>query len=237
MIRSLSLLICIAAAPAINAWSLADRILGRAPPPRVFRRWSHHTTITGSMRPSYYSTERMMSFAAEESFSSVGDIEELKRNAAGGVGGDTDDTMDLVATIVKAADGRKADNIVALYVAPVTTMTRYMIFVTGNSRPQNQAIANAVKNDVEDAFQMRPGATGVPEGSADSGWMLLDYGGVMLHIMTQKSRLYYNIEGQWKEKGGKVVDISEYLIPNGPIGDGMVSSGSQQAEEQDPFWS
>ena len=37
---------------------------------------------------------------------------------------------------------------------------------------------------------------GVPEGSADSGWILLDYGEVMVHIMTPKSRLFYDIEGQ-----------------------------------------
>jgi ribosome-associated protein len=151
-----------------------------------------------------------------------------------------DDSLALVETIVKAADGRKADDIVALNVAGITTMTRYLVIVSGNSRPQNQAIANAVRIQVEEVFDgMRPGATGVPEGSADSGWMVLDYGSVMLHIMTPKSRLYYNVQGQWTAKGGVPVDVSGYLVPNAPPAAAVTDNAADNAAsaEQDPFWS
>eukprot|EP00978_Attheya_sp_CCMP212_P040928 scaffold228744_cov31-Attheya_sp.AAC.1 len=57
---------------------------------------------------------------------------------------------------------------------------------------------------------------GVPEGLADSGWILLDYGDIMVHIMTPKSRIFYDMEGQWREKGGEPMDLQHLLVPNAP---------------------
>lgn len=159
--------------------------------------------------------------------------------------GDKDDTaldaddMNFVTTVVQAADGRKADDIKVLFVGQVSTLTSVLIVLSGNSRPQNQAICAAITDDVEEKYDIRPGGQGVPEGRAESGWMVLDYGSVMVHIMTPKSRLFYNVEGQWKDKGGTEIDMSHVLIPNSIAdednaalqGDGFV------AQEDDPFWS
>jgi ribosome-associated protein len=147
-----------------------------------------------------------------------------------------EDLMSFVKCIVKAADGRKADEIVALEVGHVSTLASVLVVLSGNSRPQNQAIAAAITKDVQAEYGMRPGGTGVPEGNAESGWMLLDYGSVMVHIMTPKSRLYYNVEGQWRGKGGRDLDVSDVLIPN------KMEVQEQQSEdfvaqEDDPFWS
>lgn len=142
-----------------------------------------------------------------------------------------DEVADLVRCAVRAADGRKAENIVAFRVSSVSTLTTFVVvssldlfyqicqvdlstqylvrilnvlsnkqILSGNSRPQNQAIAAAIKADVKEEYDLLPGSTGVPEGNADSGWIVLDYGGVMVHVMTPKSRLYYNVEGQWQDK-------------------------------------
>lgn len=149
--------------------------------------------------------------------------------------------LGLVQCIVMAADGRKADNVVALNVRRVSTMCNYLIILTGNSRPQNQAIASAICDDMKELYGMSTLGNGVPEGSAESGWILLDYGSIMVHIMTPKSRLYYNVEGQWKDKGGIYVDLSNMLIPNkieqrNDDEDEEVSSGDDEIES-DPFWS
>jgi len=147
-----------------------------------------------------------------------------------------DELADLVRCIVRAADGRKADNIVALRVSSVSTLTTFVVISSGNSRPQNQAIAAAIKDDVSSEFDLLPGSTGVPEGSAESGWMVLDYGGVICHVMTPKSRLYYNIEGQWEDKGGEQMDLSGVIIPN-TIDQRSEGSLTEGVEEDDPFWS
>ena len=116
--------------------------------------------------------------------------------------------LELVRTIVKAGDGRKAEDIVGLQVAQVSTLTSFMVFLSGNSRPQNQAIAAAIADDVEEKF----GLVRNPQGTADSGWMVLDYGSVMVHIMTPKSRLFYNVEGQVRFIGDSLVSHSPALL-------------------------
>lgn len=157
----------------------------------------------------------------------------------------------LVETIVRAADGRKAEDIRALRVSKLTATTSFLIVVSGNSRPQNQALAAAVKDAVEEYDDRRScRGNGVAEGTADSGWILLDYGDVMVHVMTPKSRLFYDIEGKWSD--GEDMDLTEWLVPNssvmameeeeknnsdsdsgGPIGGGMANLD----KEEDPFWS
>lgn len=148
-----------------------------------------------------------------------------------------DPSADLVRCIVKAADGRKAENIIALRVSPVSTLTSFLVILSGNSRPQNQAIAASIRNDVEEEYDQRPMGNGVPEGSAESGWMLLDYGDVIVHVMTPKSRLYYNVEGQWREKGGVEMDLSDIVIPNTVEAASIGGTMDIAEEEDDPFWS
>ena len=151
-----------------------------------------------------------------------------------------DDLRDLVHCIVRAADGRKAEQIVALQVHHISTLASVLVILSGNSRPQNQAIAAAITKAVaEQCHGQRPGGNGVPEGSAESGWMLLDYGSVMVHIMTPKSRLFYNVEGQWKDKGGIYWDLNDILVPNkveAPQQE-LDNNRSYVAKEEDPFWS
>ena len=172
----------------------------------------------------------MLNFIEEPMDSTVGD-------GPAEVPPENDELADLVRCVVRAADGRKAENIVAIRVSDVSTVTSFVVVVSGNSRPQNQAIAAVVKSDVDEQFDLLPGATGVPEGTADSGWIVLDYGSVMVHVMTPKSRLYYNVEGQWSEKGGEYMDLSDVLIPNTATSSSIEKEALDVPEEEDPFWS
>lgn len=125
----------------------------------------------------------------------------------------SDPLVPLVHTIVKAADMRKASDIVAMRVTSCTSLTNFVVIISGTSRPQNQAIANAVSRDVEDSHDGRRClGNGIPEGSADSGWILLDYGEVMVHVMTPKSRLFYDMDGVWRGRGGECLDLSDVLV-------------------------
>lgn len=147
----------------------------------------------------------------------------------------SDDIVTLVHTIAKAADDRKADDIVALNVRGCTTLCSALVLVSGNSRPQNNAIVAAIRETVEE----RVGLEKLPEGTADSGWIILDYGSVMVHVMTPKSRLYYNVEGQWKHKGGHEMNLSDdgVLVPNSATDETNAQQQLDISKEQDPFWS
>jgi ribosome-associated protein len=153
-----------------------------------------------------------------------------------------DDLAPLVKIMASAADKRKAMDIVAMRVNTITTMTGFIVVCTGNSRPQNQAIAGAIREDVDEEFGSEYAllGNGVPEGDADSGWIVLDYGDVMVHIMTPKSRLFYDIEGQWNKKGGEYLDLTSVLVPNSVVGEAESATDGRMegiSEEDDPFWS
>jgi len=85
-----------------------------------------------------------------------------------------DDLLPVIKTVAAAADKRKGEDIMAIRVTSLTTITSFIVLVTGNSRPQLQAIAAAVEEDVlaQHDLRLRDGA----EGTADSGWILLDLG-------------------------------------------------------------
>jgi ribosome-associated protein len=87
-------------------------------------------------------------------------------------------------TIAKAGDKRKAEQITALRVSHLTVTTEFFVTMVGNSRPQNQAIAAAIQEDMEEFH----GRTGRLEGTADSGWILLDFGDIIINVMTPRSR-------------------------------------------------
>lgn len=81
---------------------------------------------------------------------------------------------------------------------------------------------------------MRCLGNGIPEGSADSGWILLDYGDVMVHVMTPKSRLFYDMEGVWRKRGGESLDLSNVLVvENG--GRSLSSDGSDDDDDDFAF--
>jgi ribosome-associated protein len=160
-----------------------------------------------------------------------------------------DATLALVECIVRAADGRKGEQIAAWIVQHVTTLTSVLVVVSGNSRPQNQAIGNAISQAVLDANLLPTSSSSskvsqrtgpMIEGTAESGWMLIDYGSVMVHIMTPKSRLFYNVEGQWRDSAVPI-DLSAMLVPNTGAPSSSTASATIDAmeptREDDPFWS
>jgi len=155
-------------------------------------------------------------------------------------GDDDRELMEFVETIVRAADMRKAEDIVAVRIDGVTSIASYMVLVSGTSRPQNQAIASAISNSVVETHDRRT-LSGVPEGSAESGWILLDYGDIVVHVMTPKSRLFYDLEGRWSK--GVPVDVGRMLVPNNAVdaaetdGFGGTAAAVVVEEEEDPFWS
>ncbi|RCJ25295.1 ribosome silencing factor RsfS [Nostoc sp. ATCC 43529] len=100
----------------------------------------------------------------------------------------------LAAIIAEAASDRKAGDILLLRVADVSYLADYFVMMTGYSRVQVRAIAQAIEEKVETELQRRPLRT---EGKAEGSWVLQDYGEVIVHIMMPKEREFYNLEAFW----------------------------------------
>ena len=94
---------------------------------------------------------------------------------------------------VDVASDKKATDIVLLDIQGVTSIADYFVICTGNNPRQIRAIASAIDEKMSEvglsAFHR--------EGGPDSGWMLLDYSDVIVHIFGPKEREYYRLERLW----------------------------------------
>lgn len=101
----------------------------------------------------------------------------------------------LARAAVDVAANKKASEVVLLDIEGVTTIADYFVICTGTNTRQIQAIADALGEEL--------GKQGVRvlhrEGDADSGWLLLDFGDVIVHIFGPKEREYYRLERLWSE--------------------------------------
>ena len=96
--------------------------------------------------------------------------------------------MDLVAD-------KKAEDIVLLDLRNVALIADYFVICNGQSGRQLKAIADAVSKGIKDLGQL---ALSV-EGASDSGWVLVDFGAVVVHIFSPELRQYYKLEELWHE--------------------------------------
>ncbi len=90
---------------------------------------------------------------------------------------------------------RKAEDILLLDMRPAAYVADYFVFCSGTSERHIRALSEEVQ-DVLEKESTRPFHV---EGAGDSGWVLLDYGDVVLHIFGQEERNYYALDRLWRE--------------------------------------
>jgi len=96
-------------------------------------------------------------------------------------------------------DEKKGEDILLLDVRNVAPFTDYFVFCSGTSDRMLDALAKSVREDVKKNYQISV----KPEGNSDYGWVLLDFGDVVVHIFSPEKRNYYRLEDLWNE--GKVL--------------------------------
>lgn len=95
---------------------------------------------------------------------------------------------------IEAAQNKKAGAITLLDLTGLGAFTDYFLLLTGYSTPQVEAISDAV----EQALKTRGLRPQHREGRSGAEWLLLDYGGFIVHIFTERLRLFYDIERLWR---------------------------------------
>jgi ribosome-associated protein len=110
------------------------------------------------------------------------------------------DALELARHIVDTIADQKGENILLLDIQELSILADYFVIASTTSDRQAKAILDDVRSKVKQASEVRLLHI---EGEPTTGWVLIDYGDVVIHLFSQEMREYYDLEGLWKE--GRVV--------------------------------
>jgi ribosome-associated protein len=105
------------------------------------------------------------------------------------------DPGQLARAAADVAYDKKASDVLLLDIQELSTIADFFVICNGNNSRQIQAIADAIDDELkkQGARMLRR------EGVAETGWLILDFGDVMVHIFGSKEREYYRLERLWSE--------------------------------------
>ena len=113
------------------------------------------------------------------------------------------ESITLVKQIVKALDEKKAIDIKVLDIHAQTGIADYFVICNGTSTPHTKALSDVVEEKVEEELQETVLRR---EGYQNGGWILLDYGVVIVQIFKPEERAYYNLEKLWGDSPEVSID-------------------------------
>lgn len=94
-----------------------------------------------------------------------------------------------------AAD-KKAEDVLLLDVSKQSVVTDYFVICSGTSERQLQAISEGILEQARKQLRAKPRDV---EGDRSTGWLLLDFGDVIVHIFSPEKREFYSLEELWRD--------------------------------------
>jgi ribosome-associated protein len=108
-------------------------------------------------------------------------------------------TVEITRTIIDALEEKKAEEILLLDIHEVASFTDYFVICSGTSDRMLDSLADSVMRKVREVHQMH----GHAEGGSSGGWMIVDFGDIVVHLFSPDQRDYYQLEELWSK--GKVL--------------------------------
>jgi ribosome-associated protein len=105
-------------------------------------------------------------------------------------------SLKLALTAARVAEDNRGRDIVVLDMRELTSVFDYFVIVTGTSVRQLHAISDEIEAAVKNTLGDRK--LGL-EGYTEGGWVLIDFGDVVVHLFDDKSRDYYGLEDLWSD--------------------------------------
>lgn len=90
---------------------------------------------------------------------------------------------------------RQAADVVLLDLTSLAAFTDYFVIATSDNERQLRALIDTIEAAANTAV---PGQPIRPEGDPEDGWVLIDLGGVIVHLFSLEQRARYNLEGLWR---------------------------------------
>ncbi len=114
-------------------------------------------------------------------------------------------SIEMANIAVKALNDKMAKNITMLETRDLTVLADYFVICTAGSTTQMKTLADAVEKALAEQGE-NPLRT---EGNRAGGWVLVDFGCVVVHIFMDETRQFYSLERLWSD--APVVDIGELI--------------------------
>ena len=111
--------------------------------------------------------------------------------------------FDKVKVAVAAAEDKKAIDLVVLKLVELTAFADYFVICHGTSSRQVQAIADEIEGRLRQ-HKVRPLNI---EGYNNAEWVLMDYGSIIVHVFSETSRRFYDLERLWRD--AEKLDMSQ----------------------------
>lgn len=111
---------------------------------------------------------------------------------------------ELCKAIVRVLDDKKAEDIKVIKTSEHTIISDYFIVANGSSNTHVKALADEVECEMS-----KKGIEPMHIEGRATGWILLDYNEVLVHIFTKESRDFYNLERLWTD--AEIMDISDIV--------------------------
>lgn len=105
----------------------------------------------------------------------------------------------MARNIVNALEEKKGEDILLLDLKDLASFTDYFIICNGTTDRMLNALADTLLKDMRKVFKKR----GRKEGEAREGWLIVDYGDIIVHLFSPDQREYYHLEELWNE--GKIL--------------------------------
>lgn len=104
------------------------------------------------------------------------------------------DSKKLAQLCRELADNKKAEDLLVLEVKEISSITDYFVLASGSSEPHLRAISQEITDKLQVEHDIKPRAV---DGNLQTGWLVIDFFDVIVHVMRKDVRERYDLESLW----------------------------------------
>lgn len=113
-------------------------------------------------------------------------------------------SKEMTKLAIAALEDKKANDVRVIDIAGVSVIADYFVIASGSNTNQVQAMADSVR----EALGRVGHEPRQVEGYGSANWILMDYNDIIVHIFSDESRTFYDLERIWRD--GKEVSVGEF---------------------------
>ncbi|MGI8423126.1 MAG: ribosome silencing factor [Chloroflexota bacterium] len=108
------------------------------------------------------------------------------------------DPLSVAKEVVTLASDKGAADILLMDIRKQSIIADYFVICSGDNERQIRAISRGIRDGLDDQFRLGP-LNRMNQQQEAAGWVVLDYGGVVVHVFSPQMREFYRLERLWSE--------------------------------------